>query len=101
MSEKESKEKTSITKKELMGIITACMVLVISLCLPANACLTVTGIRTVGVLIAFLVMLVTEALPVVVVKEDSPYDAESIWKRYQKCTACGHDRMRSVFFDRV
>lgn len=66
MSEKESKEKTSITKKELMGIITACMVLVISLCLPANACLTVTGIRTVGVLIAFLVMLVTEALPVVV-----------------------------------
>lgn len=66
MSEKESKEKTSITKKELMGIITACTVLVISLCLPANACLTVTGIRTVGVLIAFLVMLVTEALPVVV-----------------------------------
>lgn len=66
MSAKESKEKTSITKKELTGAIAACAVLIVSLCLPANAYLSVIGIRTVGVLIAFLIMLVTEALPVVV-----------------------------------
>lgn len=66
MSAKQSSGKMGITKGKLMGIIVACAAIIGTLCLPDNAYLTATGIRTVGVLIAFLVMLVTEALPVVV-----------------------------------
>ncbi len=62
----QSGSKTGLSKGKMAGLIVACAVIIISLFLPGNAYLTTTGIRTVAVLVAFLVMLVTEALPVVV-----------------------------------
>jgi sodium-dependent dicarboxylate transporter 2/3/5 len=53
-------------KKKAFGICIAIAAIVVSFCLPENDYLTVAGIRTVGILVSFLVMLVTEALPVVV-----------------------------------
>ena len=55
-----------MSKKKIIGMAAAVLILVVSMFLPATGGLTVTGVRTVGVLAAFLVMLVTEALPVVV-----------------------------------
>lgn len=54
------------TRIQFIGMTAAILAIIISLCLPENQFLTRTGIKTVGILAAFLFMLVTEALPVVV-----------------------------------
>ena len=51
----------------MIGIIGAVLVLVMSMFLPAMGDITQVGMRTVGMLAAFLILLVTEALPVVVI----------------------------------
>ena len=56
-----------MNKKQLIGIIGAVLVLVISLFLPAVGEISQVGMRTIGMLAAFLILLVTEALPVVVI----------------------------------
>lgn len=66
MKGKESGGRKRISKGKAVGILIACLIIVISFLLPENSYLTRTGIKTVGILVAFLVMLVTEALPVVV-----------------------------------
>ncbi len=52
--------------KQIIGLIVAAACIVISFFIPPVFGLTQLGIRTVGMLVAFLVILVTEALPVVV-----------------------------------
>ena len=59
-------KRPGINKVKTAGMVAAIAVIVISPCFPGKAYLTKTGIKTVGVLAAFLIMLVTEALPVVV-----------------------------------
>ena len=56
-----------MNKKQLIGIIGAILVLVVSMFLPPMGDITQVGMRTVGMLAAFLILLVTEALPVVVI----------------------------------
>ena len=56
-----------MSKKQLIGIIGAVLVLVISMFLPAMGEISQVGMRTIGMLAAFLILLVTEALPVVVI----------------------------------
>lgn len=56
-----------MNKKQLIGIIGAVAVLVISMFLPAMGEISQVGMRTIGMLAAFLILLVTEALPVVVI----------------------------------
>lgn len=56
-----------MNKKQLIGIIGAVLVLVISMFLPAMGEISQVGMRTIGMLAAFLILLVTEALPVVVI----------------------------------
>ncbi len=53
-------------KKQIVGMLLAVSLIVVSLFLPENGVLTRPGIKTVGILIAFLMILVTEALPIVV-----------------------------------
>ena len=55
-----------MSKKQALGIGISAVIILISQFLPASGSLSSTGIRTIGMLVAFLVMLVTEALPVVV-----------------------------------
>ena len=56
-----------MSKKQLIGIVGAILVLVVSMFLPAMGDITQVGMRTIGMLTAFLILLVTEALPVVVI----------------------------------
>ena len=56
-----------MNKKQLIGIVGAVLVLIVSMCLPAMGDISQVGMRTVGMLAAFLILLVTEALPVVVI----------------------------------
>ena len=56
-----------MNKKQLIGIIGAVLVLVVSMFLPAMGDISQVGMRTVGMLAAFLILLVTEALPVVII----------------------------------
>ena len=56
-----------MSKKQLIGIIGAVLILVVSMFLPAMGEISQVGMRTVGMLAAFLILLVTEALPVVVI----------------------------------
>lgn len=56
-----------MSKKQLIGIVGAVLVLIVSMFLPAMGDITQVGMRTVGMLAAFLILLVTEALPVVVI----------------------------------
>ena len=56
-----------MNKKQLIGIIGAVLVLIVSMFLPAMGDISQVGMRTVGMLAAFLILLVTEALPVVVI----------------------------------
>lgn len=56
-----------MNKKQLVGIIGAVLVLAISMFLPAMGEISQVGMRTIGMLAAFLILLVTEALPVVVI----------------------------------
>ena len=53
--------------KKIIGISLAVLAIVVSLFLPAMGSISQVGVRTIGVLIAFLLLLVTEALPVVVI----------------------------------
>ncbi len=52
--------------KKTIGFVFAVLLLIASVFLPANDYLSEAGVRTVCMLVAFLVILVTEALPVVV-----------------------------------
>ena len=56
-----------MSKKQIIGIVGAVLVLIVSMFLPAMGDITQVGMRTVGMLAAFLILLVTEALPVVVI----------------------------------
>lgn len=53
-------------KRQVVGIVLAVLLIAGSQVMPALGGLSAIGVKTVGVLLAFLVMLVTEALPVVV-----------------------------------
>ena len=53
--------------KQIIGVILAVLAIVVSMFLPAVGAVSQVGMRTIGVLVAFLVLLVTEALPVVVI----------------------------------
>lgn len=55
-----------MTKKKWIGAIIAVLSIVVSQFLPGNEALSAEGIKTLGVLIAFLAALVMEVLPVVV-----------------------------------
>lgn len=54
-------------KKQWIGVILALISICVTQFLPGNEVLTSAGFKTVGLLIAFLVMLVLEVLPVVVI----------------------------------
>ncbi len=56
-----------MNKKQIIGIVGAVLVLVIFMFLPAMGDISQVGMRTIGMLAAFLILLVTEALPVVVI----------------------------------
>ena len=55
-----------LQKRQLVGILCAIAVLVIMFFIPEYGKLTQAGIRTIGVVIAFLSLLITEALPLTV-----------------------------------
>jgi sodium-dependent dicarboxylate transporter 2/3/5 len=50
-------------KKHMVGIIAAALVLGVTFFIPGFGGLSAAGIRTIGMLAAFLIMLITEALP--------------------------------------
>lgn len=55
-------------KKQIIGIVLAVIAIAVSMLLPEmEGPLTPVGMKTIGVLVAFLLLLVTEALPVVVI----------------------------------
>lgn len=56
-----------MNKKQIIGIVGAVLVLIVSMFMPAMGEITQVGMRTIGMLAAFLILLVTEALPVVVI----------------------------------
>lgn len=55
-----------MSKKKILGNILAIVILTASCLLPDNSFLSQEGMRTVGLLLSFLVILITEAIPVVV-----------------------------------
>jgi sodium-dependent dicarboxylate transporter 2/3/5 len=60
-----------MTKRQTTGLITAALILIISCFIPqteamANAGLTLSGLRTIAVLLAFLVTIITEAAPILI-----------------------------------
>ena len=63
----EFNKSVDFNEKKILGIILAIIAIVVSLILPETDQITVVVIKTVGLLIAFLVMLITEALPIVVI----------------------------------
>lgn len=54
-------------KKQIIGISIAIIIIVGSMFMPAMGDITQIGMRTIGMLAAFLILLVTESLPVVVI----------------------------------
>lgn len=56
-----------MSKKQIIGIVGAVLVLIVSMFMPAMGEISQVGMRTIGMLAAFLILLVTEALPVVVI----------------------------------
>jgi len=56
-----------MSKKQILGIAGAVLVLVISLFMPAMGSISQVGMRTIGMLAAFLILLVLEALPVLII----------------------------------
>ncbi len=56
----------NLKPKQIIGMVAAVVVIVASYFIPPFIGLTELGVRTVGFLVAFLLMLITEALPVVV-----------------------------------
>ena len=61
------KEADFMNRKQIFGIAGAVAALVVGMLLPPMGGLTQLGIRTLGMLAAFLILLVTEALPVLVI----------------------------------
>lgn len=53
--------------KSIIGIGLAVLVLVAMLFIPASEMLTTAGIRTIGIVVAFLLLLITEALPITII----------------------------------
>lgn len=53
------------TLKGVIGFALATAAIIVSLCLPGYESLSQAGIKTLGLLVAFLIVLITEALPVV------------------------------------
>lgn len=53
--------------KQIIGVILAVVVITATMFMPVIGELSQAGIRTIGMLVAFLLLLITEALPVVVV----------------------------------
>jgi sodium-dependent dicarboxylate transporter 2/3/5 len=58
--------KTSVSLKALIGMGLAAVVIIVSLFIPAQSNLPQLGIRTLGVLVAFLIVLISEAMPLIV-----------------------------------
>lgn len=56
-----------MSKKQIIGIVLSVSALAVSMYLPAAGEIPQIGMRTIGTLVAFLFLLVTEALPVVVI----------------------------------
>ena len=54
-------------KKKLLWLCIAAMIIIVSLFLPDIGPLTAAGMRTVALLVVFLIMLITEALPVAII----------------------------------
>ena len=54
-------------KKQIIGIVLAILAIIVSMFMPEMGDVSQVGMRTIGVLVAFLLLLVTEALPVVVI----------------------------------
>lgn len=54
-------------KKQIIGISIAIIIIIGSMFMPAMGDVTQIGMRTIGMLAAFLILLVTESLPVVVI----------------------------------
>lgn len=59
-------KKINLNFKQFIGLILALIVFVVSLVLPSFDSISIGGIRTIGLLISFLIVLITSALPVVV-----------------------------------
>ena len=59
-------KKLGMENKAFWGLIAAIIAFIVSLCLPAIGTLSVLGVRTIGLLVSFLIILITSALPVVV-----------------------------------
>lgn len=53
--------------KMLLGIFSAVLVLVVSFFIPGGEMLTTAGIRVIGIIVAFLLLLITEAMPITVI----------------------------------
>lgn len=62
----EKQEGKHLSKKKWIGAILTVICIVVSQFLPGNDVLSVEGMKTVGLLVAFLIMLVLEVLPIVV-----------------------------------
>ncbi|MFA6830550.1 MAG: anion permease, partial [Bacilli bacterium] len=58
--------RVNLNLKQFLGLLGALLIFVVSLCLPSFDFISVGGIRTIGLLVSFLVILITSALPVVV-----------------------------------
>lgn len=54
-------------KKQIIGVVLAVLVIAASMLMPSMGDISQVGMRTIGVLVAFLLLLVTEAFPVVVI----------------------------------
>ncbi len=57
---------SGLKTKELVGFVLAVTAIAVPQFMPGNEQLTSVGIKTMGILLAFLIILITEALPVVV-----------------------------------
>lgn len=57
----------NISKKTIFGMVSAALVLLVFLFIPATDALSLQGIRTIGIVIAFLLLLITESLPITVI----------------------------------
>ena len=56
-----------LNTRQKLGLILAIASIVISQVLPETSQLSVAGMKTVGLLIAYLIMLITEALPIIII----------------------------------
>ena len=56
-----------ITKKQIIGFALAAVILIGMFFLPEFDSLSVAGVRTIGMVLAFLVILIAEALPLTII----------------------------------